>query len=282
MLHAATALGLVMGLAALRLAFGLEGLSLAVCGTTTALMVRLTMSLATRNLPNQAIGTRRLLSWATAMGVLNVPACTLALSCVGGPGPGLRDPAIVLAATVFGSPWGGGLGLLFGMVLSMLVLALEHTRGLPSPAAVDRSVALIGGWVAIVCTSTLVVGVGLEKAATIAMFHRATPMLLPLAGSFAACGVLLTAAALQRYFSRRRWVNAVAKGTIPGWRLIAAPTGAAVHAKLPWLDAHQDTDGTYLLLRQQTSGEGAYRRALTEWPVARVPARWVTTPVESP
>ena len=277
-LHAATAAGLMLGLVVMGSLFEVRGAPCVAAAITTAFMVRTTVALTMRNADRVSVQAARVMGWAALMGVLNAPACFLAAGIVDHPSIELLP--MTLMAGVFGLPWGLSLGLLFGMVLALLVFAVEHAQHHATPTALDRGVMLVGVWLAVLSVVVLAMRwVAAEEPIGRLLFggHSSRNMLPAAVVLAASAGVLLIALGAWRQFARRRWVQRVASGQVPGWQLVDATPDDIDDEMLPSLDTCP-SGFAQLLLHQEVAGNGAYRRTQTERRIALVPSWWSDSP----
>lgn len=281
-LHAATAAGLLMAMAALAHLIGVRTAPWLAASIATALMVRLTVAMVTRAglSPDRRIGPT--LGWSMAMGVANTPVAFVAASIVTNAEPSMIPMAFV--ATVMGAHLGLGLGLMFGLLLCVPVAMLMRTRRHPSADASDTLLLGVGVWLAAVALLSGLIGPPvvdpLFPMGKYGVPFR-SPVLPMLVSISTGLGSLLALAAGWRRAARRRWVAAVARGELDRWRITEAPALRQGLDALPGLGG-SPPDCDHLLCRSEDPGQGAYRRAETGWPVAWVPRSWIPTELTPP
>ncbi|MEX1367517.1 MAG: hypothetical protein AB1Z98_30595 [Nannocystaceae bacterium] len=280
-LVAALAVGLVAAMAALPLVVHLETGAWLAASAASAAMVRWTAALASRRPGDRTGAFARCLAWGLAMGVLNVGVAFCAAAMVG-PDPSLRSLVLAPFAMLVGAPSGLILGAAFGAALSIPVgvLLLAWRRG--TPHATDEATAVVGVWAAGLVLALALVPEPVSAPPFSPWSSAEHPALDPLQRGWlrgasliiGLGGLGLAALALGRIAQRRRFVQEVADGRRPGWRidLPASPIGMVA---LPSLGGRPDEHGQ-ALLRVELAGEGVYRRAEASWPVALVPSRWVS------
>ena len=279
---------LVMGMVAISWIVRLATAQWLAASLATAAMGGLAVRLSTGSAVPAGASLGRTVGWSVLLGLANVPVSFVAASMMDD--VDVRVVPVAAFATIFGAPFGLALGLLFGLVLSVPVAALMQAWEQPSPDATDGAIMVFGLWLA--------VATGLAAS-------LASPVLDPqfppgfLQGSgeldprrtwaphvtawlLGGLGITLAALAWSRRTMRRRFILRVALGRVPGWRLIETgsetPPERDALAPLPCLGQTQ-IECDHRLVRCECPGEGAYRRAVTEWPVARVPHAWLTRPV---
>lgn len=277
-LMAALLVGLTSAMVALSYVVRLDIAAWLAASAATAAMVRWTASVATRQPGDATDAIARCLAWGLAMGVLNVGVAFCAAMVMS---PSFEPRSLVLAplAMLVGAPAGMGLGVVFGAGLIVPVAAVLVASRRGTPAAFDGASAVVGLWVTAMVAFVAMVP---EPGATAPMFgmwpHEVPRALDPMQQIWVRgiClvaglgGISLTMLALDRAAARRRFVRDVARGRVPGWQVTAASCGAL----LPCLGPTPERCDLELH-RVEEPGEGAYRRAETSWPVARVPAGWV-------
>jgi hypothetical protein len=267
---------LVLGMVAIPWVVRLDPAQWLAASVATAAMGGLTVRLATCSPVSAGASIGPTVGWSLLLGVVNVPVSFLAASLVCD--VELHMFPMAAFATVIGAPFGLVLGLLFGLMLSMPVAAFMHARQRPSPDATDVALAVTGLWLA------LATGIAVLLASP--MIEPEFPLwsgdldpsralvLYAIAWGLGGLGMALAAAAGLRCAARRRFIARVALGRVPAWRLSDAPPERTPLAHLPCLGA-TPTDCELLLLRCEQTGDGAYRRATTLWPVAWVPHTWL-------
>lgn len=269
--------GLVMGMVAIPWIVRLEGAQWLAASLATAGMCGLTVQLATRNPARSGGGLSRTVPWAVLMGLANVPVSFLAASAALGPDPHMIPMAGL--ASIVGAPFGLGLGLLFGLVLSVPVGAFVRAWQRPSPHATDFMLVVGGAWLAIAVGLASILETPTIRPEATLLSGGTDPSQSAVLHLFAwvlgTLGLGLAIAAGLRQAARRRFVARVARGLVPEWRLAEAPPQRAHLEHLPCLGEIVD-ECEHLLMRCESSGDGAYRRATTEWPVAWVPPTWVS------
>lgn len=272
---------LLMGMVTISWVIRLPSAQWLAASLATALMGGLTVRLATHGSVPVRASIGRTVGWAVLLGLLNVPVSFLAASLV--EGFELQTVTLAVMATFVGAPFGLVLGLLFGVLLSVPVAAFMRAWDRPSPDASDASLAVSGLWLAVVAGVVVLLDwPTIDPELDLWTAHDRDPLRAWLLHSTAwvlgGLGMTLAAAASLRRAVRRRFVTRVARGLVPGWRITEAPPAhepdRAALAHLPCLGG-TTADGDHLLLRCECPGDGAYRRAASEWPVAWVPRSWL-------
>jgi hypothetical protein len=278
---------LVMGMVAISWVIRLPSIQWLAASLATAIMGGLTVWLATRSLVPPGATVGRTVGWALLLGLANVPVSFLAASLV--ERFELQTLVLAMMATFVGAPFGLALGLLFGVLLCVPVAAFMRAWQQPSPDASDASLAVSGLWLALVASFVVMldwpsIAPGVDPWSARNHDPLRVWMLLTTAWVLAGMGMALAAAAAVRRATRRRFITRVARGLHPAWRLADAPL-AHERAGLGHLPCLGSTLAAceHLLLRCECPGDGAYRRAATEWPVAWVPHAWLgSAPVTAP
>ncbi|MCX4247736.1 hypothetical protein [Paraliomyxa miuraensis] len=276
------AASLVMGMAAIPTIVRLDPAPWLAASLATAAMCGLTVRLAARSLVEPGTAVGRTVGWALLLGVANGPVAFMA-ACVAERGS-LDSLAFLPLVAVVGSPFGLGFGLLFGLALSIPVATFMRAWQRPSPDATDTTLAALGVWLALASAGTVLVlamrlhpsiphgpwGAGGDEP-----WHGTA--LLSTAWGMGLLGAGLAVVAGLRRASRHRFVARVALGLVPSWRLVAAPVDATERADLQRLPCLGETplECDHVLVRCEEAGDGAYRRAATQWPVAWVPRTWL-------
>lgn len=282
-LHIVFAAGLVMGLSVLGWVIGPDTLAWLAASVATACMVRATAALGTRSRVDPSRGCTHTLGWSLVMGIVNTSAAFLAVCLVTKPLLVVASIPIAGVAMIIGAPLGMTLGMSFGVVLCIPVALLMRARQHPSDDATDVTLLGVGLWlaaVALLCGST-----GSAHVRPIYHFWSSPgsgplPVLTTTASLCIALGSLLALAATSRMAARRRWLAAVTRGEIAGWRVAPPVDPRDESVALPCLGG-SPTDCDHLLYRYEDPGQGAYRHAETRWPVAWVPRSWVPEPINA-
>lgn len=266
----------VMGLAAIPWILRIDAAPWFAAALATAGMCRLTVRVATRNPEASGGGLERTLGWALLFGIANAPVAFLAASMV--QEPGLQMFPMAMMATIIGAPFGLFFGLLFGVVLSMPVGAYVRAWQRPSPDTTDATLAVLGVWLAI-AVGLAVLFIPPKMQPDMHLWRVAGDLAEPgvvraLAVLLGLCGVGLASVAWLRMLARRRFISRVALRLEPDWRVGEAPPDRSELEHLPCL-GETEYECDHLLLRCEQPGDGAYRSAATEWPVAWVPRTWL-------
>lgn len=274
---------LVMGMVAISWVVRLATEQWLAASLATAAMGALTVRLSTSSPLPPGASVGRTVGLSLALGLANVPVSFLAASLVADP-DFLVIPLAAFAA-VFGAPFGLVLGLLFGLALSTPVVALMRAWQQPSPEANDEAVIVYGLWLAAMAgLSALLASPMLEPefplwSGRLAPWRSSVPQAV--AWLIGGLGMAMAAAAWLRRTARRRFVARVAAERVPAWRVAEMPEERSELARLPCMGA--TVEGCdHLLLRRESTGEHAYRRAATEWPVAWVPRAWLPSTLTAP
>jgi hypothetical protein len=277
---------LVMGMVAISWVIRLSSIQWLAASLATAAMGGLTVWLATRSPLSPGASIGRTVGWALLLGLANVPASFMAACLV--KDIELQTFVFALMATFIGAPFGLGLGLLFGVLLSVPVAAFMRAWQRPSPDASDASLTVLGLWLALVAGLVVMLDwPRIDPELDLWSAHDADPLrslvLRTTAWVLGGMGMALAAAASLRRAARRRFITRVARGLVPSWRLAEAPPtpDCAALGHLPCLGGTL-AECEHLLLRCERTGEGAYRRAATEWPVAWVPLTWLASAPVTP
>jgi len=267
---------LVMGMVAISWVVRLDTAQWLAASLATAMMGGLTARLSTNSAVPPVTSVGRTVGWALLCGLLNVPVSFIAANVVAE--INVHVIPMVAFATVIGAPFGLVLGLLFGLALSMPVAALMRAWQQPSPDGNDRAVMVCGLWLAMAAGfAAMLVSPRVEPefplwSGNVHPQRDWAPYAI--AWILGGLGMTLAAAAWLHRVGRRRFVARVIVGRVPGWRVAAAPPERDMLQRLPCL-GETLADCDHLLLRCECPGEGAYRRAATEWPVALVPRAWM-------
>lgn len=273
---------LVMGMVAISWIVRLDTAQWLAASLATAAMGGLAVRLSTGSAVPAGASLGRTVGWSVLLGLANVPVSFVAASMVDH--VDIHVVPLAALATIFGAPFGLGLGLLFGLALSVPVAVLMQAWEQPSPDATDGAVMVFGLWLA------LATGLAASLASPVLdpefplwsgeLDPRRTWAPHVTAWLLGGLGMTLAATAWLRRTMRRRFIRRVALDRVPGWRLIETrsetPSERDALAPLPCL-GETVIECDHLLVRCECPGEGAYRRAATEWPVARVPHAWLTT-----
>lgn len=267
---------LVMGMVAISWVVRLDTPQWLAASMATAAMGGLTVRLATQSPLRAGASVGCTVGWALLMGLVNVPVSFIAASVV--EQIDFHIVPLVAFATVIGAPFGLMLGLLFGLALCVPVAALMRAWQHPSPDANDLAVVVSGLWLALAAGFAAMLASPTIDPEFPLWSGEASPQRawLPLGAAWVlgGLGLPLAAAAARRRAARRRFVARVARGRVPAWRVVEAPPERATLEALPCLGATA-RECEHLLVRREHTGEGAYRRTATEWPVAWVPRAWV-------
>lgn len=269
---------LVMGMVAISWVVHLAAAQWLAASLATAAMGGLAVRLSTCSAMPPMDSLPRTVGWSVLLGLVNVPVSFLAASLVE------RFDVYIIPFTIvvgmIGAPFGLTLGLAFGLALSVPVAALMRAWLRPSPTGNDDAVLVFGMWLvlvsgvaALLATSPLTLGPSFELWVRELEPWRAF-MPHAIAWIVGGLGLTLAAAAWQRRLARRRFVVRVARNETAEWRVIEATRDHAALAHLPCL-GETAIDCDHLLVRCESPGEGAYRRAASEWPVAWVPRSWL-------
>lgn len=269
---------LVMGMVAISWIVRLAIAQWIAASLATAAMGGLAVRLTTCSAMPPKASLGRTVGWSILLGLANVPVSFVAASLVDH--FDVHIIPLTIVAGMMGAPFGLTLGLAFGLALSVPVAALMRAWLRPSPEGNDDAVLVFGVWLALVsgvtavlATSTLTLDPGFELGPRELEPWRAF-MPHAIAWILGGLGLTLAAAAWLRRLARRRFVMRVTRGETAAWRVVEAPLDRGVIAHLPCLgEAASDCD--HLLVRCEQPGEGAYRRAPSEWPVAWVPRSWL-------
>lgn len=266
----------VMGMAAIPWVVRLETGPWLAASLATAGMCGLTVRLAARFPASSGGGLGRTLGWALLFGLANVPVSFLAASSVHE--PDLAVVPLAMLATIVGAPFGLGLGLLFGLVLSVPVAAFVRAWQRPSPDATDFVLVVCGVWLMLAVGVAALLQTPINPPEVVLWQVEVDPaqawMLQAIAWLLGVVGAALAIVAGVRQLARRRFIARVARGLEPTWRLGEAPHPCAELERLPCLG--QIVEGCdHVLLRREHAGESAYRSATSEWPVAWVPRAWL-------
>ncbi len=183
---------------------------------------------------------------------------------------------IVRGMLVGALPFGLTVGPILGLALAAVVVPFMGARRQPSLDAVDRQVAVVGLWLAVVLAPAMLS----IASGTPRLFEH--PGLLAHSGrwigvpayALGLAGLGLAAAAWYRRRGRRQLVVRATRGEAPTWCVVAAHELRHVPRDLPLLAGHHD-DREWLLARRELAGEGAYRRGHAIWAVAWLPRDWV-------
>lgn len=269
---------LVMGMVAISWVVRLATAQWLAASLATAAMGGLAVRLSTCSAMPPKASLGRTVGWSVLLGLANVPVSFVAASLVDH--FDVHIIPLTIVAGMMGAPFGLTLGFLFGLALSVPVAALMRAWLRPSPESNDDAALVLGGWLALVsgvtaalATSTLTLEPGFELWSRELEPWRAY-MPQAVAWVLGGLGLTLAAAAWLRRAARRRFVMRVGMGRVPAWRVVEAPQGRAPLAHLPCL-GETVIDCDHLLVRCEHTGEGAYRRAASEWPVAWVPRAWL-------
>lgn len=269
---------LVMGMVAISWVVRLASAQWLAASLATAAMGGLAVRLSTccAMPPRASLG--RTVGWSVLLGLANVPVSFVAASLVDH--FDVHIIPLTIVAGMMGAPFGLTLGLLFGLALSVPVAALMRAWLRPSPESNDDAALVFGGWLALVSavTAALATGTGTLEPGFALWSRELEPWraVVPhaVAWLLGGLGLTLAAAAWLRRAARRRFITRAARGEAAAWRVVEAPFERAALAPLPCL-GETALDCTHLLVRCEHPGEGAYRRAASEWPVAWVPRSWV-------
>jgi hypothetical protein len=277
---------LVMGMVAISWVIRLASIQWLAASLATAAMGGLTVWLATRSPLSPGASIGRTVGWALLLGLANVPASFMAACLV--EDIELQMFVLALMATFIGAPFGLGLGLLFGVVLSVPVAAFMRAWQRPSPDASDASLTVSGLWLALVAGLVVMLDwPRIDPELDLWSAHAGDPLrslvLRTAAWVLGGTGMALAAAAGLRRAARRRFIARVCQGLVPAWKIAEAPPAPDRSAlgDLPRLGGTL-ADCEHLLLRCEHTGDGAYRRAASEWSVAWVPRTWLSRSVVTP
>jgi len=276
-LNAACVAGLVMGMGSLPAVVRLEVSAWLAASIATALMVRWTAALATRTFIHASESLGRTVGWGAALGLLNVPVSFLAAAAITPDQP--QSMLLVPLATVMGAPYGIALGLAFGFVLSIPVGAMMATSQHPSAAASDRTVFIVGLWIAALAIASAFVAP--HTHSNFSLWGNPNPYppirLLGFLGiGIAVGGLALATLAAHRWLTRRRFVIEVAHGRRPGWILVQGPAPTERFDTLPTLGGTRAACSHILHRCDMVGGHTTYRATTTSWPVAWVPTVWLS------
>jgi hypothetical protein len=272
-----------MGMVAISWVVRLEGAQWLAASLATAAMGAVTVRLSTASPLPPGASVGRTVGLSLVLGLANVPVSFLAASLVAD--PDFFVIPLAAFAAVFGAPFGLVLGLLFGLALSTPVVALMRAWQQPSPEANDDAVMVQGLWLAAMAGLSAMLASPLLApefplwSGPLAPWRSSVPHAI--AWLLGGLGMMLAAAAWLRRTTRRRFVARVAAGRVPAWRVAEASEGRSELAHLPCMGATV-MDCDHLLLRCEATGEHAYRRAASEWPMAWVPRTWMPSTVTAP
>ena len=266
----------VMGMVAISWVVRLTTAQWLAASLATAAMGGVTARVVTRSAIAPAASVGRTVGWAILLGLADVPVSFVAASLVD------RSDLYVIPgaalALIIGAPFGLTLGLAFGLALSIPVAALMRAWQRPSPDASDVAVSVIGLWLALaVGVAALLVSPGYGSGFPL-WPGQVDPQRcwIPHGSAWilGGLGTCLAAVASVRRGARRGFVARVTAGRVPAWRVAAASSEHGPLEPLPCLGGTA-ADCDHLLLRCESPGQSAYRRAETEWPVAWVPRAWL-------
>lgn len=269
---------LVMGMVAISWVVRLASAQWLAASLATAAMGGLAVRLSTCCAMPPRASLLRTVGWSVLLGLANVPVSFVAASLVDH--FDVHIIPLTIVAGMMGAPFGLMLGLLFGLALSVPVAALMRAWLRPSPESNDDAALVFGGWLALVSavTAALAASTGTLEPGFELWTRELEPWraVVPhaVAWILGGLGLTLAAAAWLRRATRRRFIARVARGEAAAWRVVEAPVERAALGPLPCL-GETASDCTHLLVRCEHPGEGAYRRAASEWPVAWVPRSWV-------